>query len=54
MDSFVIYMCIGGELTLETAAGTESVKDGDTVLIPAETDSVTLRGKGTLLEVYIE
>lgn len=53
LDSFVIYMCIGGELQLETEGGTESMKDGDTVLIPAEFNDVTLTGKGTLLEVYI-
>ena len=53
LDSFVIYMCIGGELTLETEGGTETLKDGDTVLIPAELNDATLTGKGTLLEVYI-
>lgn len=53
LDSFVIYMCIGGELTLETEGGTESLKNGDTVLVPAEINDVTLRGKGSLLEVYI-
>ena len=53
LDSFVIYMCIGGELTLETEGGSETMKDGDTVLVPAELNDVTLTGKGTLLEVYI-
>lgn len=54
LDSFVIYMCIGGEMTLETEGGTETLKDGDTVLLPAELNDATLKGKGTLLEVYIE
>ena len=53
LDSFVIYMCIGGEMTLETEGGCETLKDGDTVLIPAEINDVTLRGEGSLLEVYI-
>lgn len=53
LDSFVIYMCIGGEMQLETEGGTETLKDGDTVLIPAELNDVTLTGKGSLLEVYI-
>lgn len=52
LDSFVIYMCIGGEMQLETEGGTETLKDGDTVLIPAELNDVTLTGKGSLLEVY--
>ena len=53
LDSFVIYMCIGGELQLSTDGGSETLKDGDTVLIPAEINEATLTGKGTLLEVYI-
>ena len=53
LDSFVIYMCVGGEMTLETENGSETLKDGDTVLVPAEINDVTLRGKGVLLEVYI-
>ena len=53
LDSFVIYMCIGGEMQLETEGGTETLKDGDTVLIPAELNDVTLTGKGSLLEVHI-
>ena len=53
LDSFVIYMCIGGEIHLEYDGGAETVKDGDTILIPAELNDVTLKGKGTLLEVYI-
>ena len=53
LDSFVIYMCIGGEMQLETEGGTETLKDSDTVLIPAELNDVTLTGKGSLLEVYI-
>ena len=53
LDSFVIYCCIGGEVLLETESGSETLKEGDTVLVPAETNEVTLKGQGRLLEVYI-
>lgn len=53
MDSFVIYICLDGDLELEYDGGTETVKKGETVLIPAELNEVTLKGQGKVLEVYI-
>lgn len=53
MDSFVIYICLDGNLELEYDGGTETVKKGETVLIPAELNEVTLKGQGKVLEVYI-
>lgn len=53
MDSFVIYICLDGDLELEYDGGTETVKKGETVLIPAELNDVTLKGQGKVLEVYI-
>lgn len=50
LDSFVIYMALSGEFTL----GGERVTAGETVLVPAETDSVALAGKARMLEIYIE
>lgn len=53
MDSFVIYICLDGNLELEYDGGTETVKKGETVLIPAELNEMTLKGQGKVLEVYI-
>lgn len=54
LDSFVIYMCIDGDMELSTEAGNEHLAGGDAVLIPAEINDVSISGKGSLLEVYIE
>lgn len=53
LDSFVVYICLDGSLELEYEGGTEIVKKGETVLLPAEIDEVTLKGLGKVLEVYI-
>lgn len=53
LDSFVVYICLDGSLELEYEGGTETVKKGETVLLPAEIDEVTLKGQGKVLEVYI-
>jgi len=54
LDSFVIFMCIGGSVELSTDGGNERLADGDVVLVPAEINDVRLAGDGTLLEVYME
>ena len=56
LDSFVIYICLEGELTAETELGSESIQKGETILIPASTESVVLKPASSsvkLLEVYI-
>ena len=54
IDSFVVYMCVEGNGRLKTASGEVSIEIGETVLIPAETESVTLEAeRATFLEVYI-
>lgn len=56
LDSFVIYICLEGELQIETESGFESIKKGDTILIPASIENVQLKPVSTsvkLLEVYI-
>ena len=56
-DSFVILMCTDGSCEVGTANGpTETMKKGETVLIPASMNSVVLNpigGSASLLEVYI-
>lgn len=51
-DSFVIYMCVKGEVTIEN----ETIKKGETVLIPASLHTITIKTDqySELLEVYIK
>jgi mannose-6-phosphate isomerase len=56
VDSFVIYICVDGDLLIETESGSESLKKGETILIPATIENVQLKPQSTsvkLLEVYI-
>jgi mannose-6-phosphate isomerase len=55
LDSFVIYICVEGALTIAYPHGKEHVKAGDTVLLPAEIKQVELVPDKPckVLEVYI-
>jgi len=56
LDSFVIYICLDGELEISTESGMESLLKGETILIPACIESVGLTPKTStvkLLEVYV-
>jgi len=56
LDSFVIYICLEGELLIETESGNESIQKGETILIPASIENVQLKPQSAsvkLLEVYI-
>ncbi|SFF09157.1 type I phosphomannose isomerase catalytic subunit [Sunxiuqinia elliptica] len=55
-DSFVIYICLEGELTIDFEEGSESVKKGDTVLVPAALEQFFLSPQNSdvkLLEVHL-
>lgn len=61
LDSFVSFMCVGGEASLtaldcETEDRTVSLKIGEAVLIPAALNDIRIEPKGEckLLEVYID
>ena len=57
IDSFVIYMCMEGDLLINYRGGKAvSLQKGESVLIPAELKEVSLlpKVKSTLLEVYIK
>jgi len=55
VDSFVIYMCVSGDGEIETNGNSESIKQGQTILIPASNKEVTISSDGIeLLEVYIQ
>ena len=43
LDSFVIYICMGGQCTVRDDKGNvETIRQGESMLIPARTCSVTL------------
>ena len=55
LDSFVIFMCVSGNAEIEISGNSETIKQGQTVLVPAENKKVTITAKyAELLEVYIE
>lgn len=56
IDSFVIYICIDGNYDIEWQSGKESIRKGDTILIPACFDEYRLvptEGSAKVLEVHI-
>ena len=56
LDSFVIYIVLEGKLQIETDSGSESLRKGETILIPASVENVFLKPnseKAKLLEVYV-
>ncbi|MDX2246306.1 MAG: type I phosphomannose isomerase catalytic subunit [Bacteroidia bacterium] len=56
IDSFVIYVCVGGTLRLKDNAGNElKMSKGDVCLLPAITKAVELipEGEYTLLEAWV-
>jgi mannose-6-phosphate isomerase len=54
-DSFVIYMCVSGQAGISTNGTTESIEQGQTILIPAVNKKVQISSEGVeLLEVYID
>jgi mannose-6-phosphate isomerase len=54
LDSFVIFMCVDGEVEITANGQTVTIKMGETVLIPAKANEVTFNSDNAkLLEVYI-
>ena len=56
LDSFVIYICMQGEAIIDTGSTKETIKKGETVLIPALFNAVTLFPieEFKILEVYVD
>lgn len=56
IDSFVIYLCTEGAAGITYPGGAESIRKGETVLIPAELKNLAIvpTEATTLLEVYIK
>ncbi len=53
LDSFVILICLDGELLVEYEGGKLALTQGETLLIPAAISGVTLTGTAQLLETYV-
>jgi len=56
LDSFVIYICVDGELEITHQKNSFSLKKGETILLPAAIDIIELKSvseKSKLLEVYL-
>lgn len=54
LDSFVIYICVVGHVSVEVNQKSYSLKAGETLLLPATTKAATLKGDtADLLEVYL-
>jgi len=56
LDSFVIYVCMEGGMTMKYHEGAIEIKKGEAVLVPASIPKLTLNPKGEfkLLESYID
>jgi mannose-6-phosphate isomerase len=56
LDSFVIYFCTEGKFSIEYGQMKETVKKGETILIPAELNDIKLipENAAKMLEVFIE
>ena len=55
LDSFVIFMCVEGTINITAGKHTETLKIGETVLLPAITKGVSINSvDGKLLEIYID
>ena len=55
IDSFVIYLCTDGEFVINWDNNRETIKKGETVLIPAMLKELAIEpsGETNLLEIYI-
>jgi mannose-6-phosphate isomerase len=53
-DSFTIFMCVDGTGTIQTESGEAIISKGETVLVPASSNSITIKTTGAkFLEVTI-
>jgi mannose-6-phosphate isomerase len=55
IDSFVVLFCVKGSLAVEYEGGSEELKGGEVVLVPAILEQVKLipKGEAKLLEIYV-
>lgn len=48
-ESFSVVICIEGEMTISCRDGSETIRQGHTLLIPADAEYIRASGKGTIL-----
>jgi mannose-6-phosphate isomerase len=55
LDSFVIYVCVEGDIRIECGSSVESIKKGEAILVPAIAEKVILSPskESRILEVFI-
>ena len=53
LDSFVILICIEGEGTISEGDDISSFRAGNTILLPATTQEITVKGTVKFLETYV-
>ncbi|WP_299886003.1 type I phosphomannose isomerase catalytic subunit [uncultured Lacinutrix sp.] len=54
LDSFVVFMCVEGEVDITAGYYTENLKIGETVLLPAKAEEIAFNSQNAkLLEIYI-
>ncbi len=55
LNSFIIYMCVDGQGEIEINGNTETIAQGQTILIPSITKKINISSIGVeLLEIYLE
>ena len=53
IDSFIIYMCVEGTVIVISEGETYTINNGETLLVPAALNTITLKaGNAKILEVY--
>jgi mannose-6-phosphate isomerase len=53
-DSFTIYICVEGEANIKANKHVETIKKGETILLPAAISAYEISTENaTLLEVYV-
>ena len=52
-DCFLVYICTEGNAKLSIGQECFDIKQGETILVPAQLNQFELKGKATLLEVFI-
>ena len=54
LDSFVVYICLEGKCNISVDGTSESLAQGELVLVPAEACDIEFTGDARLMEVYIK
>jgi mannose-6-phosphate isomerase len=55
LDSFVVHLCVEGTYRIEFEGGSETVKKGEAVLVPAVIDDIRIvpDGNASVIEIYM-